>query len=228
MKLFTIPNIVTLLNLLSGCLGIVFCFHQEYLAGAACIGAGAIFDFLDGLSARLLNAYSEIGKQLDSLADIVTFGVLPAVIIITYFEKHYEPYGIYIQYIAYAIPLFSALRLAKFNVDTRQSESFLGLPTPANAMFLGSYIANKIIYRHPLLDNNLTFLIFISIFTVLLITELPLLSLKFKNYGWSDNKLKWILLILSALLLITLQLLSLPIIILLYILISIINIQLSK
>ncbi|MEY3679312.1 MAG: hypothetical protein RI924_1453 [Bacteroidota bacterium] len=132
-----IPNTLTCLNLFSGCVGLVFAFENQLIFAAYAIGISAMLDFFDGMTARLLKAYSEIGKELDSLADVVSFGVLPSLIIYQLFKTSTSVHA-YLPYLAFMIAVFSALRLAKFNVDTRQSEHFIGLPTPANALLIGS------------------------------------------------------------------------------------------
>ncbi|OZA56958.1 MAG: CDP-diacylglycerol--serine O-phosphatidyltransferase, partial [Sphingobacteriales bacterium 39-40-5] len=136
-----IPNSVTCLNLFSGCLGIVFAFQGNLIWASYAIVIAAVFDFFDGMLARLLKAYSDIGKELDSLADMVSFGVLPSVIIYQLFALSPQiDFGAdWLSFSAFIIAVFSALRLAKFNIDTRQSENFIGLPTPANALLIASF-----------------------------------------------------------------------------------------
>jgi len=144
-----IPNIITLLNLLSGCIAITMAFIGNFGSVIIWILIAAIFDFLDGMTARLLKAYSTLGKQLDSLADVVSFGVAPAaalfVIIRDYITlpSFLDPISFYVPYIAFIIPMFAAYRLAKFNIDERQTTSFLGLPTPANGLFWIAYCYEK-------------------------------------------------------------------------------------
>src|SRR5687767_11262435 len=155
----SIPNFITCLNLLCGCIGIVFAFEGNLIWSAYMVGIAAVLDFLDGFAARMLKVYSDMGKQLDSLADMVTFGMLPGVVMyhLIYFSlengsvsldlsdsrlpgQHLtvNPYTAYLPYFAFLIPVFSAIRLARFNLDSRQSDSFIGLPTPANAIFIVS------------------------------------------------------------------------------------------
>src|ERR1700740_2323055 len=135
-----LPNAITCANLFSGCIGIVFCFKENLIYAAYAIFLAAIFDFFDGLASRVLQSFSGIGKDLDSLADMVSFGVLPSVIIYELFLQapQIEHVSTYLNYIAFLIPVFSALRLAKFNIDERQTEIFIGLPTPANAILIAS------------------------------------------------------------------------------------------
>jgi CDP-diacylglycerol--serine O-phosphatidyltransferase len=236
-----IPNFLTCCNLLCGCLGIyVLSLHSEnslYLA-AYLIFFACIFDFLDGFAARILNVTSPIGKELDSLADVVTFGVLPSFIILDLLNhamdhelltlavsaEEEETIFIFLPIISFLIAIFSAIRLAKFNVDTRQSDSFLGVPTPANAILIASL---PLIYTHTesmfILDIiiNPLFLIGLTIvMSILLVVELPLFSLKFKDFSWANNKTRYIFLAASAALLGILNFLAIPVIIFLYIILS--------
>lgn len=173
-----------------------------------------LFDFADGMAARLLNVKSAIGKELDSLADNVTFGVLPALLMFLMLQdKTHSPW---LPYIAFLIAVFSALRLAKFNVDTRQEENFIGLPTPANALFISS-----LVFFQESLPIELLITITV-IFSLLLVAELPLFSLKLKSAKWSGNEIRIIFILLSVLLIIFLQLAALPFIIISYILLSLI------
>ena len=142
----SIPNTVTCLNLFSGCIACVMAFEAKYELALLFIALSSIFDFFDGLLARMLNAHSIIGKDLDSLADDVSFGVAPSLIVFSLFKEMYYPASMefiapYLPYLAFLISVFSALRLAKFNNDTRQTSSFVGLPVPANALFWGSLVA---------------------------------------------------------------------------------------
>lgn len=174
-----------------------------------------LFDFFDGFAARLLKVSSPIGKELDSLADMVTFGVLPAILILQLIEQHETGP---IKYIALLIAVFSALRLAKFNVDDKQQSVFIGLPTPANALFLSSLIF--VFERFPAF-NQLYFLVGVAvIFSLLLVAPLELFALKFKNYAWEGNEVRFIFLLLSLISIVFLQFLALPLIILGYILLS--------
>ena len=229
-----IPNFITSLNLLSGCLGISIAFGGNLRIAAYFMALAALFDFLDGMSARLLHVKSEIGKQLDSLADVISFGLLPGVIVFELMKASFnlpgnssDPLNLF-PYLAFLIPVFSALRLAKFNIDERQTESFLGVPTPATAIFFASFplILNQVAgseklgFVTSLLGNYYILLALTLIFSGLLVSEIPLFSLKFKNLKWSDNKAPFILLLLSAISLGFLGFLALPVIIILYILLS--------
>ncbi|MCX6232509.1 MAG: CDP-diacylglycerol--serine O-phosphatidyltransferase [Bacteroidetes bacterium] len=236
----SIPNFITLLNLLCGCLAIVAAFETNLVLASVLVFAGAFFDYFDGMAARILHAKSEIGKQLDSLADVVTFGVVPAIISykllqIAAVNNAFITNNNFLLYIPFIIALFSALRLAKFNIDSRQTTSFLGLPTPANAIFWAS--APLIIYYKGFeginvfgqlnviiasLFQNAYFLIAFSILmSALLIIEIPLFSLKMKDLSWKNNMIQYIFLITAFCLLLVLNFTALPIIILIYILFSI-------
>ena len=220
-----IPNALTCMNLFSGCIACVMAFHANFEMAMLFIVIGAAFDFFDGLAARLLHAYSNIGKDLDSLADDVSFGVAPALIVFSLFKEiNYPNYlsflANWLPYAAFLIAVFSALRLAKFNNDTRQTTSFIGLPVPANALFWASLIAGckPIASYHPLLTLAL-----VCLFSWLLVSEIPMFSLKFKNLSWKDNKIAFIFVIISAILLITLKIAGFAAVIVWYILLSILT-----
>lgn len=220
-----IPNALTCLNLFSGCVASVMAFEARYETALFFIVVSALFDFLDGLAARALHAYSAIGKDLDSLADDVSFGVTPSLIVFSLFkEMHYPAYmesvATWLPYLAFLIAIFSALRLAKFNNDTRQTSSFIGLPVPANALFWASLVAGF----HPLLINEkchpLYLLLLVCLFSWLLVSEIPMFSLKFKNLSWEKNKISFCFLLLSAILLFILHIKGFAAAIICYILIS--------
>ncbi len=149
-----VPNAITCANLFSGCVGIVFAFQGELIIAAYAVLLAAIFDFFDGFASRVLQSFSGIGKELDSLADMVSFGVLPSVILYQLFLQapQIDQVSPYLNFIAFLIPVFSALRLAKFNTDTRQAEIFIGLPTPANGMLIGSF--PLILDQYPNLNRD--------------------------------------------------------------------------
>lgn len=217
-----IPNLLTSSNLFCGCIGIVFAFNQQLEYAAAMIWIAGIFDFLDGFSARILKVSSEIGKQLDSLADMVTFGVLPGIIL---YQIIVNTSTIpYISYLTFVIVVFSAIRLAKFNIDTRQSDTFIGLPTPANAFCISSFpfILNDF---HTVTDERLVIIIltYTFIFSWLLVAEVKMLALKFKNFKWVGNEVRWIFILLSILFIFIFQIAALPLVIVSYILISVIS-----
>lgn len=224
-----IPNGITSLNLFSGCAAIVAAFNGQFQLAAGLIVLAAIFDFFDGLAARALKAYSDIGKELDSLADMVSFGVAPSVIFFKLiqvglgFETGFV--ATYLPYIAFIIAVFSALRLAKFNIDTRQTTSFIGLPTPANAMFLisfGLYFESSLPYKE-IVTNPWVLIAVAAIFSWLLVAEIPMFAMKIKSLKLKGNEVRYIFLALSLALIILLQEMALLGIIPLYILISILT-----
>lgn len=184
-----IPNIITLLNLFSGCIAIAMAFSHNYEASFIWIVAATGFDFFDGLSARALGVSSKLGVELDSLADVVSFGVAPAsalFVMLGNLSTTVElPMGTIIPYIAFIIPAFSAYRLAKFNIDDRQTTSFLGLPTPANGLFWSSFTYGAV-QLTPKTDNSLfvsATAILVIVFSVLMVSELPMFSLKLKGFS---------------------------------------------
>jgi CDP-diacylglycerol---serine O-phosphatidyltransferase len=278
MKLFAIPNWFTLGNLFCGCLGIVNCFEGDLVWAAYLVGIAAVLDFLDGFMARLLKASSPVGKELDSLADMVTFGVLPGVMVFhllkvggpIYFPDQNEigVWGLnnvagymetpWYAYFAFVISLFSALRLAKFNVDTRQSDSFIGVPTPAVTILIASL---PLILQSGMTDalknmdaqslwvnfssapglgyqtvNPINAIILhpwfllglTAVMSFLLISEIPLFALKFKKFGWKGNEIRYIFLALSVLLFVFFWYLGIALIIVLYVLMSVVNNLLKK
>lgn len=204
-------------------------FEAKYEYALGFIILSAIFDFFDGMLARLLNAPSAIGKELDSLADDISFGVAPALLIFTFLREDslilpafLNPLRDLIPYTAFLIAVFSALRLAKFNIDERQSSSFIGLPTPANALFWASLIAGS----HNLLlaeVNALWIMALIFFFSWLLVAEIPMFSLKFKNLSWKDNKTTFVFLLTSIPLLFLLKVTGIAAVITWYIVLSFVN-----
>ena len=195
-----IPNTITCCNLISGCIAIAYAFSGKIEISFTWIIIGAVFDFFDGMSARLLKVSSPIGKELDSLADIVTFGVAPSTILfsklgIMSYPSLLESLRGILPFIAYIMAAFSALRLAKFNLDERQTLGFIGLPTPANALFWGSLLIGlgKIIDSSPLMCIFIIVGIFIS--SWLMVSEIPMFALKFKEWGWKKNQIKYIFLL---------------------------------
>ena len=238
-RIFSFPNIITLLNLLSGSIALLLAITDFTLLpwATAFILFAAIFDFLDGFTARLLHSYSKIGEQLDSLADLVSFGMAPGAVSLSILNKQLfgdirivpetilsSPESL-LMLTAFLIPAFSALRLAKFNIDTRQKESFLGLPTPANAIGIASLaliISNPAGTLHSLVNTPLCIISVNILFSVLLITEIPMFSLKFKHFRFRGNENRYIFLFLSLIGIILFQIESIPVIIVLYILFSVI------
>lgn len=202
-----IPNTVTCLNLFSGCIACVMAFQANYKLAFLFIILSAVFDFFDGMLARLLKAPSPIGKELDSLADDISFGAAPAFIVFSLFkEVHYpaflSPISDYFPYIAFLIAVFSALRLAKFNIDVRQTSSFIGLNTPANALFWSSLVVGEYAFLTSSSFNALYLAGMVLLFSLLLVAEFPMFSLKFKTLKWQDNKTILIFLIGCILLII--------------------------
>lgn len=229
-----IPNLITLCNLLCGVFAVIIAISGilPFEIAAILIFAGAVFDFFDGFAARILKANSDIGKQLDSLSDLITFGFAPAALVSSVIQ--HILFGtvvtdvesvVWQEYVLFLTPFiivpFSALRLAKFNVDPRQSHTFIGLPTPANALFFASIIF------YPELSPIL--LVFLSVaFSLLLVSEIPMFSLKFKTFALNDNKFRYSFLAISVIILAIFQLLALPFVILLYILTSVALYIISK
>ena len=201
-----IPNAITCCNLICGCIATCFAFSGQPALALLFIVLGAIFDFFDGMTARLLGVSSPIGKELDSLADDVTFGVAPSTMIfyelgVMDYPALLEPLRPVLPYVAFVMAAFSALRLAKFNLDERQAMGVIGLPTPANALFWGSIMtgATRFIESSPWMSVAVVVMVFVS--SWLLVSEIPMFALKFKHWGWAENKLKYIFIITSALLL---------------------------
>jgi CDP-diacylglycerol---serine O-phosphatidyltransferase len=215
-----LPNALTCANLLSGCIGIMLTLQYSVTYAAWFVWAACVFDFFDGFAARLLKVSSPIGKELDSLADMVSFGVLPSVMMFQLIDA-ISPSDI-LPFVAFALTIFSALRLAKFNIDENQKDSFIGVPTPANALFITS-----LIYLPDPFDiviSNDLFLVTITLtFSFLLVSPFELFALKFKNFSWGDNKLRFTFLGISVLLLGILQAAAVPFIILLYVLLSLLT-----
>ena len=184
-----IPNSITCLNLFSGSFAVYFGFQGNYIAALIAILIAGVFDFLDGFAARALKAYSPMGKELDSLADVISFGMAPGIIAFSLLEQSNLPD--WMKFSGFIIPIFSALRLAKFNIDENQTTSFIGLPTPANAIFWAglSYSFSALLIEMPWM-----ILIFIALYSFLLVSNLPMFSLKFKSIGWTQNKMQYIFL----------------------------------
>ncbi|MBC7745258.1 MAG: CDP-diacylglycerol--serine O-phosphatidyltransferase [Flavobacterium sp.] len=226
-----IPNFITCLHLFSGCVGIVYAFKGELIIAGYAILISALLDFLDGMIARLFKAYSEIGKQLDSLADIVSFGVLPSVIIYQLFLQSPQLGNIstFLNYSSFLITVFSALRLAKFNIDERQSDNFIGLPTPANAILIASLpmiLAQGNWFFSAYILNPFFLFIFSLGMSILLVTEIPLISLKFKSLNFNDNLFRYILIISGIILILIFKFAAVPIIVFIYIFLSLIQFKL--
>ncbi|WP_405376888.1 CDP-alcohol phosphatidyltransferase family protein [Nonlabens sp. Asnod3-A02] len=245
-----VPNIITLLNLLCGCIGAIYAFNDQLILAGIFVAAGIFFDFFDGLAARLLHVSSELGKQLDSLADMVTSGLVPGIVMyqmlsdavgynltntITSFEAappeqwYAHPF---VPVIGFLITLGSCYRLAKFNIDTRQTDSFIGVPTPANAILIISLGIIAQDYNAGWVTEALTNPYVLTVITLLSVyilnAELPLFALKFKNFGWKGNEIRWIFIALCITLIATLQIYAVPCIIVIYILMSVVNNVMSR
>jgi CDP-diacylglycerol--serine O-phosphatidyltransferase len=216
-----IPNALTCANLLSGCIGVVFAFNNRLDVAAYAVLISGIFDFFDGNLARMLNVKSPIGKELDSLADMVSFGFLPGVVMFKLLEQTQNSFE-YLPYFGFLITIFSALRLAKFNIDTRQTEDFIGLNTPMNTLFIVSL--PFIQQQYPDLIGSPWLLVCITILVSwLLISEIRIFSLKFGTMAWADNKTKFVFLIISAVLIAFLKFVAIPFVLVLYILSSFVH-----
>ena len=208
-----LPNFLTCCNLICGCLGLIFLWEDPQIETAYFVWAACLFDFFDGFAARILKVSSPIGKELDSMADMVSFGALPSLFM--YKLLQFESPIDYLPYVALLIAVCSALRLAIFNIDETQSDSFKGLPTPANALFITGL---------PFLDytffdfvfNPIVLVVIVVVFSLLLVSRFELFALKFKNFTWADNKVRFTFLLLSVLLLAVVQFAAIPLIIILY------------
>lgn len=222
-----IPNTITCCNLVCGCIATGFAFNYDYRLAFLFIILGAVFDFFDGFAARLLHVSSAIGKELDSLADDITFGFAPATIVFSMLRNLFAPNLDWIAYVAFLIAAFSALRLAKFNLDERQSMGFIGLPTPANALFWGA-LALQLTENGALLavpGEMLAPLLFLGILFScwILVSEVPMFALKFKHYGWKGNEIRYSFIAVSGVLLALLGWGGFSAIIVLYVILSVIT-----
>lgn len=232
-----IPNILTLLNLLSGTIAAIFAMQGELVLAAYLVFLGIFFDFFDGFAARLLNVQGELGKQLDSLADVVTSGVVPGIVlyqllktkntleilnteIISWESQKIE----FLPFVGLLITLAAAYRLAKFNIDERQSSSFIGLPTPAASLVVLSLPLilefTSFEFAATIIENKWFLVVLTLVLSFLMNAEIPLFSLKFKNFTWKDNQLKFVFLMCTMLLVVVFQFVAIPLVILLYIFLS--------
>ncbi|SFC74672.1 CDP-diacylglycerol---serine O-phosphatidyltransferase [Zunongwangia mangrovi] len=236
-----IPNLITLCNLFSGSLAVIFAVQGNLVAAAFFVALGIFFDFFDGLAARALNVKSDVGLQLDSLADVVTSGVVPGIVMFQLFTmalpgedgvKQWTSENNWLEFTFNPMALFglliilgSAFRLAKFNVDDRQTDSFIGLPTPANALLILSLPLILTFQPNSFATDlilNEWFLVVLTIVSVIILNaELPLFALKFKNWGFKGNEIRYIFLILCVVLIVLFQFLAVPMIILSYVLLSV-------
>lgn len=203
-----IPNIITCCNLICGCIATGAAFHGNFTTAFIFILFGAFFDFFDGLSARALGVGGPLGVQLDSLADVITFGIAPSAMMFTLFTKvHYfsfmygDAWFKLMPYTAFIMAAFSAYRLAKFNIDDRQHHGFIGMPTPANAIFWGALISSSEAFLTGPRFNALFLFLFMIMFSWLLVCEIPMFALKFKSLAWADNKIKYIFLAVCVIIL---------------------------
>jgi len=232
-----IPNFITLLNLVSGCIAIIFIFDGNLPMASYLIFIAAVFDFLDGMAARILKVKSDIGKELDSLADIISFGLVPGFIMMKLLESSSGftdvnvGFTSVIPYLGLLIPVFSALRLAKFNIDSRQTQNFIGLPTPANAILIASLplimaqtttlIGMDLDWFVNLITNLYVLIGFTVVLSYLLVAELPLFSLKISKNEPARNRFKYIFIGISFIMFIIFYFVAIPFILLLYILLSV-------
>jgi CDP-diacylglycerol--serine O-phosphatidyltransferase len=234
-----IPNFLTLCNLSAGVVSVTLVMRGDLVWAALFIFIAALFDFLDGTAARLLDARSELGKQLDSLADVVSFGVAPGIIIFKLLSAGCEGSCNILErmhitpYFALLIPLMSAIRLAKFNIDLRQEENFIGLPTPANALFFASipmvllagqqfYPLVRLEFLADFFTNTRSLAILTVLMSYLLISDIRMFSMKFKTTGWRGNEPRYIFLVLTAALLVMFSVGGLPLSVLCYFLLSLV------
>jgi len=231
-----IPNAITLLNLLCGCIALVFAFHRDFEMAFGFVSLGIFFDFFDGFFARLFKVSSPLGLQLDSLADMITSGIVPGLVMyqlmITNETSQETSYLQIFPYFGFIIAIGSCYRLANFNIDTRQTDSFIGLPTPANSLFILSLPlvlknTDSLFVIEAL--TNKWFLLIIALFSAYILNaEIPLFSLKIKKFNFKDNAIQIVFLMSSLLLLIFLNYLAIPLVIVLYVLLSVINNKLIK
>jgi len=224
-----IPNTITCCNLVSGCIATYYAFLGDFDLALLFIVIGAVFDFFDGMSARLLGVSSPIGKELDSLADDITFGFTPSAIVFQYLcgQHIHLPF---LPFVAFVMAAFSALRLAKFNLDERQAMGFIGLPTPANALFWGSLIAGSGEWLETVLGDYLVLVILVGVLisSYLLVAEIPMFALKFKHWGWKGNEIKYIFILSCIPLLLLLQVSGFAAIIAWYVILSVITSKTAK
>ncbi|MGY5352989.1 CDP-alcohol phosphatidyltransferase family protein [Wenyingzhuangia sp. IMCC45533] len=232
-----IPNLLTLLNLLCGCLAVIFAINYQIEYTVALVMLGIFFDFFDGFAARLLKVQSELGKQLDSLADMVTSGVVPGLVMVQMILKSLDQkplIGIHnldqfsiLAMLGLSITMASCYRLANFNIDENQKEGFIGLPTPANTLLILSLPLMQVYsdyqYVSYIVDNTYALLLLTALSCYLLNARIALFALKFKSFGYKDNKIKYIFLCISLALIIAIKLASIPAIILVYLLLSLIT-----
>jgi len=230
-----IPNFITLMNLFSGILSVYFSMTGDLRLAGFLIFLAAVFDFFDGMAARLLNAKTTIGADLDSLADVVSFGVAPGFILFQMIRLSLGQEFIpvenpgYLPFAGFVIPLLGALRLAKFNVDVEQTDSFKGLPIPAQAIVIASFpiivlscFADNPNFYSELISNTWFLMGSGLVLSLLMVSDIPMFSLKFGSFSWGENQMRYMFLIMSVFLIIILKMAAIPIIILLYLLLSLV------
>ncbi|MEM6522702.1 MAG: CDP-diacylglycerol--serine O-phosphatidyltransferase [Bacteroidota bacterium] len=209
-----IPNFLTCCNLLCGSIGVVQIFNGRWETTVYLIWIAILFDFLDGFAARLLKVHSPMGKELDSLADMVTFGLLPGLIAFQLINTKTQIQ--WLPFLGFLITIFSALRLAQFNVDERQSDVFIGLATPANTLFISS-----LVFVNAEWLSLMFVLTIVILFSYLLVAPIEMIALKFKHFRWKDNEMRYMIIGLSLISILLLQQLALPLIVIVYICLSI-------
>jgi CDP-diacylglycerol--serine O-phosphatidyltransferase len=230
-----IPNLITLGNLFCGTIATIYAVQADFVFAGLFVILGIVFDFFDGFAARLFKVSGELGKQLDSLADMVTSGVVPGIIMLKLIEVNtinasnsfFDNSSIGISLVGLVLTLGACYRLAKFNIDTRQSDSFIGLPTPAMSLFVISLPLiqeySNIEFALNLITNNYFLITITILLTYLMNAQLPLFSLKFKDYSVKNNLIKYVFLIASLLMIVFLQYISIPLIIIVYVVLSVIS-----
>ena len=230
-----IPNLITLGNLFCGTIATIYAVQADFVFAGLFVILGILFDFFDGFAARLFHVSGELGKQLDSLADMVTSGVVPGIIMLKLIEVNtinasnsfFDNSILGISLVGLVLTLGACYRLAKFNIDTRQSDSFIGLPTPAMSLFVISLPLiqeySNIEFALNLITNNYFLITLTILLTYLMNAQLPLFSLKFKDYSVKNNLIKYVFLIASLLMIIFLQYISIPLIIIVYVVLSVIS-----
>lgn len=222
-----IPNTITCCNLISGCIATYYAFQGSYDMALLLIVIGAVFDFFDGMTARLLHVSSSIGKELDSLADDITFGFAPSAMVFSFLSGFHQHFCFFLPFLAFIMAAFSALRLAKFNLDERQALGFIGLPTPANALFWGALLTSFSSsqwfepYQIPEAYYYVV-LVLLPVSCYLLVSEIPMFALKFKTWGWKGNEVKYIFLLTCIPLLFFLGIIGLAAVIAWYVVLSVI------
>ncbi|MCD0466756.1 phosphatidylcholine/phosphatidylserine synthase [Flavobacterium sp. ENC] len=224
-----IPNLITLINLFCGCIAVVYVSEANYLMAFYMVCLGIFFDFFDGFFARLFKVSSPLGLQLDSLADMVTSGVVPGYVMFSLFSNSAHELGTnpFIPFLGFIVTLGSCYRLANFNIDTRQTDSFIGLPTPANALFILSLPLviefSDSLMMLEILTNQWVLLFITLLSAYILNAEIPLFSLKIKKYNLKDNVLQIVFLVICLLLVVLLQYMAIPLIIIFYVVLSVVN-----